>query len=348
MSAGPASLPSAPLALAEEARAGARGRPGLLAPPGLGLGVPRGLLRGFMGLVGRWAFDPAVPFETQRRRLALAGRSLPRPRGLGVVREVVGGVPTERLWLTRRRAADPAATLVHFHGGGYCVGGPFVARAFVGRVLLGASRPVEALLPEYRLAPEAPFPAALEDALAVLDTVAEQGPVVVSGDSAGAGLALAATLARRDAGAPLPAAVILHCPWLDLGADLGVAGGGRRDEDPALVARDVVLSPAWLAACAEAYCGGRSPLDPAVSPLHADLRGLPPLLVQVAGDDLLHPDGRRLAVAAEQAGVPCQLSVAVGLWHDFGMQAGLLVAGTRAAEQAAAFLAGALEASGTS
>jgi monoterpene epsilon-lactone hydrolase len=344
-SAGPAGLPSAPWALVTEARSERASAPSLLPPAGIPFGLPPAVLRRFMGLVGGMVFDPAVPVPIQRRRLALAARSLPRPRWLGVLREDVGGRSSERLFLLDRRASAGAGLWVHFHGGGYCVGGPFVARGFVARVLARCRQPLHALLPTYRLAPEDPFPAALDDALAVLRALDGQGPVVVSGDSAGAGLALAATLVRRDAGEPLPAGLVLHCPWVDLAADLdGGFGGWRRAQEVDLAARDVVLRPAWLAASAAAYCADQAPEDPRISPVFADLRGLPPVLIQAAGDDLLCPDARHLAARAGALDLECRFTLASGYWHDFGMQAGLLAAGTKAAEQVAQFLDEVLEA----
>ena len=144
---------------------------------------------------------------------------------------------------------DSQRTVVHFHGGGYCVGSARTARSWAAH--LSAQAGCRVVLPEYRLAPEHPYPAALEDARAVHDRCparsarSKPGSLVVSGDSAGGGLALALALSMRDEGQELPAGCILLSPWLDLGRD--------RRAVPDLVRSDVLLSPGWLEACARAY-----------------------------------------------------------------------------------------------
>lgn len=377
------------------------GRTSLLPPPAPRPGqLPRPVARRFMALVGRMCFDPSLPWEVQRRRLAVTARVAAVRLGAEVWPGTVGGVRAQRVVPVRGGrpggvrpdggdpgGADPpgggsapgragvrpsmgaeGGTVVHFHGGGYCVGSPELALPWAGALAREAGVPV--VLPDYRLAPEHPHPAALRDAVAVLQALGTEGPVVVSGDSAGAGLALAATVELRERGLPLPAGLVMHCPWLDLAADLpvaaaprgsGVAAGAgvpvgaggvagsvagahpgtagaaahRRDADSALVRRDVVLSPAWLAACAAAYVGDHDPSDPGVSPLRSDLRGMPPVVVQAAGDDLLRPDAEALVVGARAAGVPVSYSVAPRLWHDYGLQTGTLAAADLALAHAA-------------
>jgi epsilon-lactone hydrolase len=230
------------------------------------------------------------------------------------------------------RDARPGVTVAHFHGGGYCVGSARIVRLWAAR--LSAHARCRVVLPDYRLAPEHPHPAALDDARQVLAALlgdAAPGSVVVSGDSAGGGLALALLQATRDAGQPLPAGAMLLSPWLDLTAD--------RRAVPDLVRRDTVLSPDWLAACAAAYTGPASPADPAISPLLADLAGLPPLLVQSGSDDLLAPDAGRLTAAASAAGTDVTYTRWPGLGHDFVLQPGVLAAADSALTQAAWFVA---------
>jgi len=289
--------------------------------------------------LSRYVLSPALPWDVQRRRLDRFLGSSPLPRGTTIEPATLNGVPAEVVTTPQTRSG---VTVLHFHGGGYCVGSPRIVRAWAARLSRGARCRV--VLAGYRLAPEHPHPAALDDARAVAaallpdaplpntvlpDTV--PAPVVVSGDSAGGGLALALLLARRDAGQALPAGAMLAAPWLDLTAD-------RRSE-PALVRRDTVLSPAWLDACAAAYSGSADRADPSISPLLADLAGLPPLLIQAGSDDLLAPDARRLAAAASAAGADVTYTRWPGLGHDFVLQPGVLAAADSALAQAAWFVA---------
>ena len=220
--------------------------------------------------------------------------------------------------------------MVHFHGGGYCIGSALTPRSWAAH--LSARAGCRVVLPEYRLAPEHPHPAALEDAravLAALSAEAEPGSIVVSGDSAGGGLALALLLSLRDEGQDLPAGAILLSPWLDLGRD--------RRADPDLVRRDVVLSPGWLGACARAYADPSAWAGHPVSPLRAEHAGLPPLLIQAGTDELLAPDAGLLAASAS-AGADVTYTRWPRMWHDFVLQPGLLAAADSALAQAAWFL----------
>ena len=139
---------------------------------------------------------------------------------------------------------------------------------------------------------------------------------MVSGDSAGGGLALALVLALRDAGGQLPAGCILMSPWLDLSRD--------RWAMPELVRKDLLLNPAWLEACAAAYADPTQWPDPGVSPLRAGHGGLPPLLIQAASDDLLAPDAELLATSASAAGTDVTYTRWPRMWHDFALLPGLL------------------------
>jgi epsilon-lactone hydrolase len=155
---------------------------------------------------------------------------------------------------------------------------------------------------------------------------------VVSGDSAGGGLALGTALALRgiNDGGTRPAGCILLSPWLDLTADWTAV--------PELVRRDVLLSPVWLEACARAYVPTRDRAHPMVSPLHANLGGLPPLLIQCGTDDLVAPDSENLAARAEAADVDVTYSRWPGMWHDFVLQPDIVAAADSALAQAAWFV----------
>jgi epsilon-lactone hydrolase len=275
-------------------------------------------------LIGR-CFDPALPWPVQRTRLDQLFRTSLLPRSTAVVKQAVAGVPAE---VVSARTPVSQPTVLHFHGGGYCVGSADPVRSWAAH--LSARTGCRVVLPDYRLAPEHPHPAALEDARAVMKALAEPGPVVVSGDSAGGGLALALVLSLRDEGQQLPAGCVLLSPWLDLGRD--------RRAVPDLVRRDVVLSPNWLDACARAYAAPSAWADPSVSPLHAAHSGLPPLLIQAGTSELLAPDAELLAASASAAGVDVTYTRWPRMWHDFMLQPGLVAAADSALAQAAWFV----------
>ena len=198
--------------------------------------------------------------------------------------------------------------LLYFHGGGYVSGSPATHRSLMVR--LGQAANARVFAPDYRLAPEFPYPAALEDAWTAYWWLLAQGiapgQIVVAGDSAGGGLTVALMLALRAAGMPLPAAGVCLSPWFDL----------------ALTARSMTtnyhsdyLNDAILHAAAAMYLGDRDLREPLASPLYADLRGLPPLLIQVGGAEMLLDDGRRFAARARKAGVDVTLEGYTGMVH---------------------------------
>jgi acetyl esterase/lipase len=279
--------------------------------------------------LGSRCLDPALPWQVQRSRLDRLTELTLVPRGTLITTQSIAGVPVEVV--SSRETASPR-TVVHFHGGGYCVGSARTARSWAAH--LSALAGCRVVLPEYRLAPEHPYPAAIEDAQAVLTALTaadDTGALVLSGDSAGGGLALAMATRARDAGQRLPAGCILLSPWLDLGRD--------RNAIPDLVRSDRVLSPAWLDACARAYADPAAWATPSVSPLRAAHAGLPPLLIQAGTDDLLAPDAELLAASAHAAEVTVTYTRWPRMWHDFVLQPGLLAAADSALEQAAWFVA---------
>jgi epsilon-lactone hydrolase len=287
------------------------------------LRVPPAVMRAGARQLGRRCLDPALPWRVQRTRLDQLTRPFLLPRGTTVTEQELGGVPVE---VVSVGAPGPQPTVVHFHGGGYCIGSARTIRGWAAH--LSAQAGCRVVLPEYRLAPEHPYPAGLQDARAVV--AALEGPVVLSGDSAGGGLALALILSMRDQGKALPAGCILLSPWLDLGRD--------RRADPGLVRRDVLLTPDWLDACAHAYAAPEAWADPSVSPLLAAHSGLPPLLVQAGTSELLAPDAERLAASASAAGTDVTYTRWPRMWHDFALQPGLLAAADSALAQAAWFV----------
>ncbi|NCP86086.1 MAG: alpha/beta hydrolase [Anaerolineae bacterium CG_4_9_14_3_um_filter_57_17] len=226
------------------------------------------------------------------------------PPQVQVEKTVVAGLPAA--WI-RPNAADPRRVLLHLHGGGYVTGS--IDSHLMLCAPLAQTLEMNLLLPEYRLAPENPFPAALEDALTAYRWLLAQGAesIVVSGDSAGGGLALALTLALREAGDPLPAAVICLSPWADL-THQGQSHVTRLESE-------VVLTTETLEEWAACYAGAANLTNPLISPVYADFHGFPPLLIQVGSEEILLDDARALAEKARAAGVCVELRIWDGLWH---------------------------------
>ena len=292
------------------------------------LRVPPAVMRLGVRQLGRRCLDPALPWTVQRTRLDQLTRTSLLPHGTTVVKEVIGGVPAEVVSVP---APGSQPTVIHFHGGGYCVGSASVPRSWAAH--LSARTGCRVVLPEYRLAPEHPHPAALGDARAVLKALSGEvrpGSLVISGDSAGGGLALALVLSLREERRELPAGCVLLSSWLDLGRD--------RRAVPDLVRQDVILTPDWLDACARAYAAPSAWADPSVSPLRAAHSGLPPLLIQAGSCELLAPDAGLLAASASAAGVDVTYTRWPRMWHDFALQPGLVAAADSALAQAAWFI----------
>src|SRR5215831_13381564 len=291
--------------------------------------VPRSVMRVGVRQLGRRCLNSAKPWAVQRARLEQLDKTVLMPRGTSVTERTAGDV---RVQVVAARGQDSRRTVVHFHGGGYCLGSARTAISWAA--YLSAQAHCRVVLPEYRLAPEHPYPAALEDARAVMTALAGEikpASLVLSGDSAGGGLALALLLSMRDDGRQLPAGAVLLSPWLDLGRD--------RRAVPHLVRKDVLLNPDWLEACARASADPPAWADGMVSPLRAAHGGLPPLLIQVGADEVLAPDAEELAASAVAAGVDVTYTKWPGMWHDFMLQPGLLAAADSALAQASWFVA---------
>ncbi len=237
------------------------------------------------------------------------GRMFPIAKGVTTTDTMAGGVPAQ--WLTAGTARENRV-LLYLHGGGYVSGSLSTHIGLTSRLTGAAKAKVLAL--DYRLAPEHPFPAAVEDALAayrwLLDKGYDAGRLAVSGDSAGGGLTVALLLALRDEGLPQPACAIPISPWTDLDGS-----GAWRDADPA---GDPICDAAALSRFAADYMQGGDLHDPLASPVFGDLSGLPPLLIQVGSMEVLLSDATRLADRATAAGVDTTLEIEDGaphVWH---------------------------------
>lgn len=255
------------------------------------------------------SLDPKRADPTRmRRRINAWSHLLGTAGGTIVQRGTIEQVPAE--WLTPKQVAD-GKLLLYLHGGGYVMGGCGTHRQLVSYI--GKAAGIRALLPEYRLAPEHPFPAALDDSLAIYRSLLRDGflpgDIVIGGDSAGGGLAVATLIALRDAGDPLPAAACLLSPWLDLTGS-GESMVANADSDP-------WFEPGHLPLLAEKYCRAEEMANPLVSPVFADLTGLPRLYIQACADEILLSDSTRIAEKGRAAGIEVELDLYTGLWHVF-------------------------------
>jgi acetyl esterase/lipase len=235
-------------------------------------------------------------------------RTLWTATGVDVRRETVAGLTSE--WLTPQAPAK-GKVLLYLHGGAYIMGNFATHRQLVSYIARACG--VKTLLPEYRLAPEHPFPAAIEDALSVYRSLRDDGyapgDIVVAGDSAGGGLTMALLLSLRDAGEPMPAGAVLFSPWLDLTGS-GESMVTRADRDP-------WFNPAEMKYLRNYYCREDEFSLPLVSPVFADCEGLPPVYIQVGDDEILLSDSTRIAEKLEKAGGDVTLEVWPEMWHVF-------------------------------
>jgi len=242
-----------------------------------------------------------LPLE--ERRALFESYASPAPDGVDVQVVDVAGVPAELLTVP---GAPEGRWVLYLHGGGYETGSPGTVRHLAGSLALATRTRCVTL--DYRLAPEHPYPAAVEDAVTAYQWLLSRGAapeaIIVAGDSAGGGLAVALMVALRDSGVALPGGAVLMAPWVDL-ALTGESFHAQRDAD-------FILTPAAIERAAAAYAGDHPVTDPLMSPLYAELEGLSPMMIQVGSADLVCDDSLRLAERARAAGV----EVVCELWPD--------------------------------
>lgn len=260
--------------------------------------------------------DPqSANVQRTRKRLDLVAGIVPMASGVSVTQTQMGGLDAE--WLTPDSSSS-GKLLLYWHGGGYVMGSCKSHRPVVSHIARAAG--VRALLPEYRLAPEHPFPAAIEDAVRVYRALLDDGyvaeSIAVAGDSAGGGLTVAMLLALREAGVALPRAVGLMSPWLDLTCT-GETMVSRRHKDP-------WFRPEDLPYVIKHYCDATELDNPLASPVYADTSDFPQTLIQVGNDEILLSDSERLAKSLRESGVRVEISVWPGMWHVWQMFIGLM------------------------
>jgi monoterpene epsilon-lactone hydrolase len=256
---------------------------------------------------------PSETLTTAERRAQYerAEKVFPTPADVKIERVSAPAAPAE--WL-RPPSAVAGRVVLYLHGGGYVIGSPRSHRHLAAAIASAGA--ANALLLDYRLAPEHPFPAAVDDAVAayrwLLDQGIAPGHIVIAGDSAGGGLTVATLLALRDASVLLPAGGVCISPWVDLTCG-GASYRTKAEVDP-------IVKSGPIEEMARAYLGDRDRRTPLASPLFADLRGLPPLLVHVGSDEVLLDDAVQLAERAREAGVTATLEVwdrMIHVWHWF-------------------------------
>lgn len=270
-----------------------------------------------------------VDVRRNRITLELAGevfRPIVHIEHIGVS---ANGVPGE--WVIPA-GAGTERVVYYLHGGAYNAGSTRSHRALAANIAAAAR--ARALVIDYRLAPEHPYPAALEDAIAAYQWLLEKNiptkNIVVAGDSAGGGLTIALLVALRERGLPLPAAAVVMSPWTDLTAS------GESWQNNAH--QDYLINARRLKEAARLYLQNAQPHEPLASPLYADLQGLPPLLIQVGSEEILLSDSTRLAENARRAGVEVTLEVWEGMQHVWHFAANILPEARQAIEKIGQFI----------
>jgi acetyl esterase/lipase len=270
-----------------------------------------------------------LSFEERRSNFEEQVSQLPVAKSVSCEPVSAGGIPAE--WIVPAEAPK-RKVILYLHGGGYCIGSINTHRGMVSHIARVAE--TRALLIDYRLAPENPFPAALEDSTAAYKWLLSQGivagDIIIAGDSAGGGLTISTLVSLKEKGIPSPAAAVLISPWVDM-AITGDSIISKADIDP-------MVTKEGLIEMAEAYMGDTDPRTPLASPLFADLEGLPPMLIHVGTAEILLDDAIRMFDHARKAGVEVTLNKAEDMchvWHFFTI---MLPEALEAIEEVARFM----------
>src|SRR4051794_38121583 len=275
------------------------------------------------------AFPVDSDVDEQRRLLRQLLSAQPLPAEVTVTAAALGGVPTAEITVD---GVEPRHVVLYFHGGVYVIGDAFLAAELASQV--GRRTKAKVISVDYRLAPEQPYPAAVDDALAAYEALLASGTapsdIVFAGESAGGGLAVATLVNARDRALPLPAAAYVMSPY----ADLTLAGAtmeSKREADP-------LLSPQALHARVPDYTAGQDAALGLISPIFADLSGLPPLIIQAGTHEVLLDDAIRVARQAAIADVEVTLDITPGVPHVFQAYYAILDEAARALDRAGQLL----------
>ncbi len=294
--------------------------------PGVAEGLSAALLRGFLRLGFKRLIGPPFGARWQRAVVGLLSPLMPGVRGTIRYTERWGSVPVQ---VVAPAVGEGRTHVLYLHGGAFCLGSPHTHRSITTRLARAAGAVVA--VPDYRLAPEHPYPAALDDARACYQALLARGVaperIVLAGDSAGGALAMALLLSLKRAGQPMPAGALLISPVTDPALQ-GESLDRRRAADPMIRGGWLRQGLAWYGAPATAR---------EHHPLEADLSGLPPVMIQVGDQEVLLDDSLRLAARLEHSGVECRLQVWQGRWHVFHLQSAWLRSAAQAIAELGAF-----------
>lgn len=274
-------------------------------------------------------YRPGYPVKFQRYAMSSIAPHLQlSPRGVRFEPLTAGGIPAA--WVIPEEA-DSDRVILYLHGGGYVIGSVRSHRKMVARMAIAAR--CRALMIDYRLAPEHKFPAAVDDAVEayrwLLAEGYEPGKIIIAGDSAGGGLTAATLVALRDSGDHMPAAAVMLSPWADLEV-IGESARTRARKDPLVTVRGL---KDW----AGLYVGDADLRHPLASPIYADLKGLPPMLIHVGTSEILLDDSVRLAERARQDGVAVELDVWDDMYHVWHFFSPLVPESARAVDKVGAY-----------
>jgi acetyl esterase/lipase len=270
--------------------------------------------------------DWNAPIEKLRQAADDGARLGSLPKSIQTQRIAIGHVPAE--WLIPPQS-NTTSVILYLHGGGFATGSIKSHQAVVGRIAEAGN--IRALLIEYRLAPEYPFPAALQDSLLAYNWLRENGyeEIIIAADSAGGGLALSTVISLRESQLPMPSMIVCMSPLIDVeGTGESVITNAKRDP--------------WLKEEAKSifkyYIGQNNPRNPLISPLYADYANFPPLLIHVGGDEIMLSDSTRLAEKAKNAGVDVQIKIWDDMWHVFPFFAPFIPEGLEAISEIGDFI----------